>query len=143
MFSKIERKVTVLKPDEQCIPETGIGKIGERRGTKMIQGYQDLSYEERLKSCGLTTLEKRRSRGDLIGAYIIVTVIKRGYFISTMQGDSGAQVQLFKERKGTLGQKCFSAGAVDIWNELDDSTASVDSNNTIQGKHSNVSATMS
>ena len=39
----------------------------------MIWGYKDLSYEERLKRCGLTTLEKRRNRGDLIEAYKIIT----------------------------------------------------------------------
>jgi len=31
----------------------------QRRTTKMIQGYKDLSYKERLIRCGLTTLEKR------------------------------------------------------------------------------------
>src|SRR6218665_1072934 len=31
----------------------------QRRATKVIQGYKDLSYEERLIRCGLTTLEKR------------------------------------------------------------------------------------
>ena len=30
------------------------------------------------------------------------------------------------ERKGTLGQKFFSARVVDLWYELDDGTASVD-----------------
>src|SRR6218665_2203891 len=45
----------------------------QRRATKMIQGYKYLSYEERLIRCGLTTLEKRRSRGDLIEAYKIIT----------------------------------------------------------------------
>src|SRR6218665_2572831 len=45
----------------------------QRRATKMIQGYKDLSYEERLIRCGLTTLEKRRSRGDLIETYKIIT----------------------------------------------------------------------
>ena len=44
-----------------------------RRATKLIQGYTDLSYEERLIRCGLTTLEKRTSRGDLIKAYKIIT----------------------------------------------------------------------
>src|SRR6218665_3786944 len=38
----------------------------QRRVTKMIQGYKYLSYEKRLIRCGLTILEKRRSRGDLI-----------------------------------------------------------------------------
>src|SRR6218665_1594466 len=45
----------------------------QRRATKLIQGYKYLSYEERLIRCGLTTLEKRRSRGDLIEAYKIIT----------------------------------------------------------------------
>jgi len=39
----------------------------------MIQGYTDLSYEERLKRCGLKTLEKRKSRADLIEACKIIT----------------------------------------------------------------------
>jgi len=36
----------------------------QRRVTKLIQCYKDLSYQERLEKCGPTTLENRRSRGD-------------------------------------------------------------------------------
>jgi len=39
---------------------------------QMIWRYKHLPYEERWKSCGLTTLQRRR-RGDLINAYQIIT----------------------------------------------------------------------
>ena len=38
----------------------------------MIPEMRYLSYEERLKECGLTTLEKRRLRGDQIEVFNIL-----------------------------------------------------------------------
>ena len=43
----------------------------QRRATKMIK-LRDLSYEERLRECGLTTLETRRLRGDQIEVFKIL-----------------------------------------------------------------------
>ena len=48
----------------------------QRRATKLIPELRDLTYEERLKECGLTTLDTRRLRG---GDQIEVFKILKGY----------------------------------------------------------------
>ena len=47
----------------------------QRRTTKIIPELRDLSYEERLTECGVTTLQTRRLRGDQID----VAKILNGY----------------------------------------------------------------
>ena len=41
----------------------------QHRATKIINGFNNLSYEQRLAAIGLTTLETRRLRGDLIEVF--------------------------------------------------------------------------
>ena len=48
----------------------------QRRATKLIPGLRNLRYEERLKECGLTTLETRSLGG---GGQIEVFNILNGY----------------------------------------------------------------
>jgi hypothetical protein len=49
----------------------------QRRMTKMIAGLHDIPYEERLQRLHLTTLEKRRERGEVIEAFKILRGIEQ------------------------------------------------------------------
>ena len=44
----------------------------QKRANKMIQKLRNISYEMRLKECGLITLETRRLRGDQIEVFKIL-----------------------------------------------------------------------
>ena len=64
--------------------------------------------------CGLTTLEKRRSRGDLTKASKIIAgkesiQWERFFELAPSKVTWGHRYTLFKKRKGTIGQKFFSA----------------------------------
>jgi len=52
-----------LQKDIQCLESV------QGAATRLISGFKKLSYEERLCAAGLTTLEVRRQRGDLIECY--------------------------------------------------------------------------
>ena len=82
-----------------------------------------MSYEERLKICSLTTLEKRRSSGDLIETSKIITgkeliQCERFFELAPSKVTRWHWCKLFQKRKLTLGKKFFSARVVDLWNEL-------------------------
>ena len=48
----------------------------QRRATKSIPVLRDLSYKERLKECGLTTVETRKLRGDQIDVFKVLNGYK-------------------------------------------------------------------
>ena len=75
----------------------------QRRATKIIPELRDLCYEERLKECGITTLETRRLRGDHIEIFKILNGyenIDRNVFFSHKKDSRtrGHEVKLVKDQ---------------------------------------------
>ena len=97
----------------------------QRRATQIVAGFRNKPYEERLKLLGLTTLERRRTRGDLIETFKILTgresVDRELFFTKSQKGRNmrGHSLKLFKPRcNTTLRQNSFSMRIIDDWNKL-------------------------
>ena len=97
----------------------------QRRANKLIPELRDLTYEERLKECGLTTLETRRLRGDQTEVFKIVngyenidsnifffeikeSKITRGHNYTLVKKQSRLDVRKFS----------FSQRIINVWNNL-------------------------
>ena len=84
----------------------------QRRTTKLITGLTDLSYDDRLKECSLTTLETRRLKGDQIEDPNIFFKIKtgkitRGHDFTLVKGQNRLDFRKYS----------FSQRTVNEWNK--------------------------
>ena len=97
----------------------------------MIPELRDLSYEERLEECGLTTLETRRLRGDQI------EVLHRNMFFS-LKKDSrtrGHEVKLVKDQcRLDIRKHSFSQRTINEWNKLSTYCVTASSVNMFKNK---------
>ena len=99
----------------------------QKRATKMIEGYTNMSYEDRLSNTGLIKLEKRRARGDLIQVFKIIKGIDkvdyRQFFEITDSNRShktrGHNLKIIKVGcKSDIRKHFFSQRVVNAWNGL-------------------------
>ena len=96
----------------------------QRRATKIIPELRDLSYEEQLKECGLTTLETRQLRGDQIEVFKILNGyenIDRNILLSLKKDNRtrGHEVTLVKDQcKLDIRKYSFSQRTINEWNKL-------------------------
>ena len=112
----------------------------QRRATKMIPELRDLSYEERLKECGLITLETRRLRGDQIEVFKILNGyenIDRNMFFS-LKKDSrtrGHEVKLVKDQcRLDIRKHSFSQRTIHERNKLSTDCVTASSVNMFKNK---------
>jgi ribonucleases P/MRP protein subunit RPP40 len=100
----------------------------QRKSTKLVRGFHKLSYKDCLRRLGLTTLEERRNRGDLIEVYkLLHRKENNGYEqffklakVETSRHDlKGHSMKLFHNRTRLDTRKFyFSQRVVSPWNNL-------------------------
>ena len=98
----------------------------QRKATKLIPELRDLTYEERLKECGLTTLETRRIRGDQIEVFKILNgyenIDSNIFFeikeskITRARGHNYTLVK--KQSRLDVRKFSFSQRTINVWNNL-------------------------
>ena len=99
----------------------------------MISNLTSRSYEDRLEELGLTTLEERRRRGDMITAYRILTgkdivdpslwfkmAVPRAGATGTRQNLGYLNVEMPAGCRLELRRNQFSQRVVEDWNLLPD-----------------------
>ena len=108
----------LFKKDANCLEKV------QRLATRMVEGMQGLSYEDRLKELNLFSLERRRIRGDLIETFKIkkgLSGLNPGDFFTDApyQGTRGHEYKLMKQRSRlNLRANFFSNRIVTRWNSL-------------------------
>ena len=111
----------------------------QRRATKLIPGFQDKTYEERLKELNLYSMEYRRKRGDMIQVYKILNQMDRiepsTLFTMSQNTTRGHSKKIFKQRfEKELRKFTFSQRVVDDWNSLTEDIVSSESLNTFKSR---------
>jgi len=97
----------------------------QKKSTKLVRGFKNLPYHRRLEKLGLSTLEERRERGDLLQAYKIITGKDRidcAQFFQPARKEHdlrGHNLKLFQQRARLDVRKFFfSQRVVRHWNKL-------------------------
>jgi hypothetical protein len=98
----------------------------QRRATKLVPALRDLSYEERLSRLNLTTLEERRTRGDRILTYKLISRKEaispdKFFTMANVRGDPeiARGKKIYRKRSNLDKRKhCFSQRVPIKWNNL-------------------------
>jgi ribonuclease P/MRP protein subunit RPP40 len=117
----------------------------QKRATRMISECKELSYKERLRKVGLTTLETRRIRADLLEVYKIVNrlegIDEKDFFLRknvatrrTYSSRINSCAFLKKRFKLDMGKYSFCNRVINGWNKLPEIIVQATSINAFNGK---------
>jgi hypothetical protein len=112
----------------------------QKRATKMVDGYGGLKYEERLRRIGLTELEVRRERADLLEVFKILKGMEgldgekffmKAKDVTKERVTRGHSLKLYKKGvRKDVGKFSFGNRVVDAWNALPNE---IDEEETVNG----------
>ena len=112
----------------------------QRRATKLIEGFRNMSYSERLSQTGLITMEKRRFRGDLIEVFKMLRSNDRVDFnnffeILSYNRTRGHNCRIVKQRSNLdIRKYFFSQRVVNTRNSLPQTVIDADSVNSFKNR---------
>ena len=114
----------------------------QRRATTMMVGGRKMEYEKRLKFTGLTTLETRRERADMLEVYKIMNglegVVEKDFFIRDKGKGRGHPLKLFKKRvRLDVAKYSFGNRVCNTWNDLPHAVAAAESVNVFKNRLDN------
>ena len=109
----------------------------QRRATKLVPELRDLEYSERLMRLGLTTLEERRVRGDMIQTYKFVTrkedIDPAVFFQMAVPRPGANSKKIYRQRPRLDVRKNFySQRVAPRWNILDNNVIEVKKTGTFK-----------
>jgi hypothetical protein len=127
----------------------------QRRATKMVPQLRNMSYEERLLNLGITSLEERRIRGDLIQMFKIQRKINEVHLNMNMpnkddnpdSADAGPAASVMSRRRSgirivkefikncSIRDAFFANRVADEWNQLDEDVVTAKTVNEFKSKY--------
>ena len=111
----------------------------QRRATRFVEECEGRSYEERLREAGLTTLETRRIRADLVEVFKILggwEGTEEGRFFQRRVGSTrGHELKLYRKQvRLDAGKFSFGNRVCEEWNKLPGWIVSAKNVNEFKGR---------
>ena len=115
----------------------------QRRATKLVPELRELPYPDRLKRLGLTTLEERRIRGDMIQTYKILSkkedIDPSVFFQMAPQRPGANSKKIFKKQTRLDVRKHFFSQRTGCgWNALKNDVVEARKTGTFKKKYDRV-----
>ena len=118
----------------------------QRRATRLVEGCRGLSYEDRLRVLGLSSLLEGRKRGDMILTFRLVKGLvkldQEHFFATARDGRTrGHNFKLAVLRSSCDARKySFSRRVVPVWNSLPSEVVCADSVESFKSRYDRYSA---